>query len=205
MNKLRILLTVFFVLILFGAADAQKKGTIGFTLSTLNTNSMLQSATIKKDFMVFDGQGFISFSADYWYPVNDWLELETGANYSLQSFEKTVVSGLIDGSNKAVNQTEDIAYHVVNLPVGFRVGFLNIGFINGGLLVDITQQEPGIGSYFGFGIKLDSEVGYGIFVNPYFKTHSILPINFDQNANRILETGIRLGVSYSFDNAFRKR
>lgn len=205
MSKLRISLTVFFVLLLFGTVDAQKKGTIGFTFSATNANLMLQSAAVNHDFTTIEGRKFISFSADYWYPVNDWLEFETGLNYSLQGFEKIVSNKLVEGSLVAVNQTEDIDCHVVNLPIGVRVGFLNVGFVNGGLLVDIAQHEPGIGSYFGFGIKLESEVGYGIFVNPYVKMHSILPVNFDQNADRILEAGIRLGMSYSFDNTFRKR
>ncbi|MHB9140264.1 MAG: hypothetical protein ACYC25_00125 [Paludibacter sp.] len=93
---------------------------------------------------------------------------------------------------------------MVNIPVGLRVDFLKYGFVNSGILVDLTN-EPGIGSYFGAGVKIESEVGMGLYVNPYVKIHSIVPVNLNQNADRILETGIKIGVTYNFDNPYSKR
>lgn len=204
MNKISLIIIVF-VFGLLGNVFSQNKGTIGFSFSAVNSNYLLQSAAVNHEFTSFEGRGFMSFSADYWYPINDWLELETGMNYSLQGFEKIISSKVENNLLKPLNYSESIDYHMVNIPIGVRAEFLGFGFVNGGLLVDIAQQEPGIGSYFGFGVKLDSPVGYGIFVNPYVKMHSILPIDFNFSADRILEAGIRIGVSYSFDNTFRKR
>lgn len=204
MNRVKIILFLIFVGFL-SQINAQKKGTIGFSFSALNTNQMLQYAAENHDYTTVEGRGFLSFSADYWYPVNDWLEFETGVNYSLQGFAKTISNKVENGLIVPLDYSENIDYHLINIPIGVRAEFLDFGFVNGGLLVDIAQQEPGIGSYFGFGVKLDSYVGYGIFINPYVKMHSILPINFNYNADRILEAGIRIGVTYSLDNKFTRR
>lgn len=181
---------------------AQEKGTIGFTFSAMNKNSLLQSAAENHNYITHRGRGFMSFSADYWYPINKWLDFETGINYSLQSFGET-----IDDPNIVYVTAPSPRYYdinMLNIPIGFRVNFLKYGFVNSGVLLDLTH-EPGIGSYFGVGAKLESEVGFGIFINPYVKMHSVLPVNFNENVNRILESGIRVGVAYSFDNAYRRR
>ena len=182
--------------------NAQEKGIIGFSFSGLNTNDMLQSAELNHDYTTHQGFGFLSLSADYWYPINEWLDFETGVDYSFQSFSETVNNPNIYYLTSPMPIDYDI--HMINIPLGIRVNFLKYGFVNSGVLVDLTH-EPGIGSYFGVGAKIESEVGFGIFVNPYVKMHSILPVNLDMNVNRIFETGIRFGVSYNFDNILRKR
>ena len=176
-------------LLLTGMVGAQQKGIFGFAFSALNTNSLLRSAAVNHDFTTSTGRGFISFSADYWHPISNRLEFETGINYSMQSFLKTVSHRVDNGSLTAIDLKENIDYHVINLPIGIRAEFLNYGFINGGLLIDIARHEPGIGSYFGAGAKLESITGYGIYINPYVKMHSILPVNFHFNTDRILEAG----------------
>lgn len=204
MNKFRIIIAVF-LLFLFVSAGAQHKGTFGVSISALNKNTMLQSAAVNHDFTTYKGNGFLSFSADYWYPVNEWIEIETGLNYSHQSFEMATTHSWKNNLAVPLQNEEYVNYYLINIPVGVRAEFLEFGFVNGGLLIDIAQHEPGIGSYFGLGVKFESLVGYGLYINPYLKTHSVLPVNLNFNNDRILEAGIKIGIFYSFDNNFFNR
>ena len=183
----------------FTSMDAQEKGTLGFSFSAFNNNQLLQSAETGQDDITVNGRGFMSFSTDYWYPVNDWLELETGVNYSMQYFRNIYND---PSASEPVDPENDIT-HMINIPVGVRAGFLKYGFINGGILVDILK-EPGIGSYFGVGARIESPVGFGMFINPYVKAHSIFPVNFNKNADRILEAGIRIGVSFRLGSSMKE-
>ncbi len=190
MNK-----TAFFIIAIclgaFVSINAQTKGTLGFTFSAFNNNLTLRSAEVNPDYTTIDGRGFMSFSADYWYPVNDWLDLETGVNYSYQNFTEETISDAL----AAIRDTKNYNLHLVNVPVGLRAEFLKYGFVNGGILVDL-MKEPGIGSYFGVGAKIESPIGFGMFINPYVKAHSLFPFNFNRNADRILETGVRVGLFF---------
>lgn len=203
MKKISVFCTLMILIAVF-RLSAQEKGSIGFSFSGLNSNMILQSAATNHDYMTKQGHGFLSFTADYLYPINNWIEFETGINYSFQSF-----SEMYDNPNFAyvtLTAPEPKYYDInmVNIPVGLRVDFLKYGFVNSGILVDLTN-EPGIGSYFGAGMKIESEVGMGLYVNPYVKIHSIVPVNFNQNVDRIIETGIKIGVTYNFDNPYSKR
>lgn len=193
MNKTRLLI----IAICLGACvsiNAQTKGTLGFTFSAFNNNQMLRPAEISHDYTTVDGRGFMSFSADYWYPVNDWLDFETGVNYSLQNFRDIYNNPSLP--NVAPLNPKDYNMHLVNIPMGIRAEFLKYGFVNGGILVDL-MKEAGIGSYFGVGAKIESPIGFGMFINPYVKAHSIFPIDFNKEADRILETGVRVGIFFN--------
>ncbi|MHB9140263.1 MAG: hypothetical protein ACYC25_00120 [Paludibacter sp.] len=84
-------ISVFCILIILITAfrlNAQEKGSAGFSFSGLNSNMILQSAAANHDYMTKQGHGFLSFTADYWYPINNWIEFETGINYSFQNFSE---------------------------------------------------------------------------------------------------------------------
>ncbi|NLO71696.1 MAG: hypothetical protein GX102_12295 [Porphyromonadaceae bacterium] len=189
MNKIISFILLFFELS-FLHVSAQEKGTLGFTFSALNSNMLMQSSSLNPDYTAIKGRGFMSFSADYWYPVSDWIEFETGVNYSLQSFAET-------NNNPASEQQEPKYYdeNYINIPVGLRLSFLKYGFVNTGILLDVWEEQ-GIGAYFGAGVKIESPIGFGIFANPYLKTHSILPIDFNEKAKRLVDAGVRVGVSF---------
>lgn len=196
MRKNKLLLLVL-ALAFFAPTIAQNKGKIGFSFSAFNYNEMLRTTETGFD-NTTKGRGFMSFAANYWHPINSWLEVETGVTYNLRNFETSSldVASEVSPENKTL--------HMVNIPIGVRATFLKYGFVNSGILIDLLE-EPGIGSYVGAGLKVDSPVGVGMFINPYIKMHSVLPIDFNLKANRIIDAGIQIGISYSFDNMFTKQ
>jgi hypothetical protein len=49
---------------------------------------------------------------------------------------------------------------------------------------------------FGLAVKYDFDNGISVFVNPYSKIHSLLPFQLEQDPQRILESGVRIGFTY---------
>lgn len=189
MKKTATFLTLLIVLS-FSQIYAQEKGTLGFTFSALNNNMIMQSSALNPDYTATKGRGLMSFSADYWYPISESIEFETGVNYSMQGFVDSY-----HNPEEAGKEPKFYDLDYVNIPVGLRLTFLKYGFVNTGILLDVIEEQ-GIGAYFGAGVKIESPVGFGVFVNPYLKTHSILPINFNENAKRLVDAGVRVGVSF---------
>ncbi|HHT23569.1 MAG TPA: hypothetical protein GXZ87_09730 [Bacteroidales bacterium] len=198
MKKIRVAVLVLSVMFC-GLVFAQSKGTVGFSFSAINKNAMVNTANKYYENTTV-GRGFMSFEANYWHPITDWLELETGLNYSRQRFDE--ILPLVDGeAEPQINKKDE---NLLNIPIGVKAEFLKYGFVNSGILVDVTH-EAGIGSYFGGGVSFVSPVGFGVFVNPYVKMHSILPVDFNFTSRKVLEMGIKIGVSYKLSNPYRKR
>ena len=76
--------------------------------------------------------------------------------------------------------------------------------MNGGLLLGIdTEKEnhlddqTGIGALIGVGAKYDlKNTPVGLFVNPYYKIHSLIPFSVDKYHIRTDESGFRFGIVY---------
>jgi len=91
---------------------------------------------------------------------------------------------------------------VLNIPLTLRANFLKYFFINGGLFVDIdistsspVDNQTGIGALLGISVKYDFKNGISVFGNPYTKLHSLIPFSDTKYHQRILETGIRIGIT----------
>ncbi|MBN1186662.1 MAG: hypothetical protein JXB49_30575 [Bacteroidales bacterium] len=174
-----------------------KKGKIGITFSSFGENDVFRfdeldgAASYNSDY-------FYTIGINYVYPINKWLEAETGIEYSKQNI--IVHPNLppdMDNSPRKENFT------LIDIPVTLRANFLKYFFVNGGLIVDIDgstnssiDNQTGIGALIGLSIKYDFDFGISAFVNPYTKIHSLIPFQGEQYHQRIWENGIRIGFTY---------
>jgi hypothetical protein len=61
-----------------------------------------------------------------------------------------------------------------------------------------VDSQTGIGSILGLGIKYGFKCGVTAFANPYIKMHSMISFSPDDNHQRLMESGFRFGLMYSF-------
>jgi len=176
--------------------NAQK---IGVTFSSFGQNNVIRFVGL---------EGAASYSSDHFYilgitclyPLNR-LEIETGLEYA--SHTLLVKPNLPPAMD---NSPHSARFSLMNIPLTFRINFLKYFFLNGGVIIDIDissemplDKQTGIGSMLGAGVKYDFDFGGSVFVNPYMKLHSLVPFFRDNYHQRLLESGIKLGISYNFD------
>ncbi|MFA5655467.1 MAG: hypothetical protein WDA37_01840, partial [Dysgonamonadaceae bacterium] len=94
---------------------------------------------------------------------------------------------------------------LINIPITVRVNFANYLFVNGGLLLDFEtsssnniDKQSGVGAVIGVGAQYEFNNSLGLFINPYAKLHALLPFPAETYPQRLLEWGVRVGVTYSF-------
>ena len=143
-------------------------------------------------------KNFYTFGVNYIHPLNSWLDIETGVEYAKHTV--TLHPNLppdMDGSPRNVN------FSLINIPITVRANFLHFFFINGGMFLGFDANlsspiEPGIGALLGIGAQYELKNGIGFFVNPYSKGHALIPFSPESYPLRMLEWGVRVGVTYSF-------
>lgn len=188
MNK-KVGFLIVFLFVLFIQSSNAQVGKVGISFSGFKNAKMLLSGEVKNDFETISSGNYNSWSLDYWYPLNKQFTAETGLSFSSMNFEKTY----------SYKENELSNVFLLNIPVGIRYNFLKYGFANTGAMLDLTHHF-GLGYYFGIGARFESEMGIGFFINPFVKVHSVLPFDFKMNSDRIMETGIKIGITYSFKN-----
>ncbi len=203
--KRKTLLIIVLIFTFYFSANGQSSniGDIGITFSSLGSSEIAYYEDVVGT-GGYEGENFFSAGITYIHPLNNWLEIESGVEYS--EFAVTVTPPFYPGMNNESTNTE---VSLLNIPVTVRANFLNYFYANGGILVDIElknsdniddnsglaiENQSGVGGMVGVGAKYDFDFGASLFVNPYFKMHSIIPKGqFDQ---RILESAIRFGITY---------
>jgi hypothetical protein len=140
---------------------------------------------------------FYTIGFNYLKPVNLWLDLETGLEYSRKLGEvKNVFFG--DAIIEKANST------MASIPLTLRANFLRFFFVNAGLLTDLDlggydsqRYQSGVGPVFGLGAKYDFKSGAQIFINPYFKRRAIISFSADEERLKMDEAGIRVGLYFN--------
>ncbi len=105
----------------------------------------------------YSGKGYNSFGVTYIRPLSNKFDLETGVEYSKNTYYFT---------NSSLGPDNDVAHNaylsLIEIPITVRFNFLQYLFLNGGLLLDldITKDEyldnqTGIGAILGVGAKYD--------------------------------------------------
>lgn len=171
---------------------------IGITFSSFGNNDVFRSHELVGA-ASYDGDYFYAVGVNYITPMNKWLEAETGIEYARHyiNIEPNLPPNM-DSSPRKVN------VGLMNIPLSLRANFLKCFFVIGGLILGIDgslnssiDNQSGIGILFGVGIKYDFNSDISVFVNPYTKIHSLLSFTDFQNHQRILENGIRIGLTYN--------
>jgi len=198
MKKISLLVLSFVITVLSFAQindTLPQHGRIGITVSSFGSSDGLSFA---KGAASYTGNGFYAFGLNYIYSLNKTFDFETGVEYAhyTMSIHPNVPPGF-------ENTPYDVNYSLINIPLTFRVNFLEYCFINAGLDLDFDptvsnpiESQDGIGSVLGLGLKYDSKSGISAFVNPYFKVHRLIPFSQSNGSPRVLESAFRFGVMY---------
>ena len=171
---------------------------IGISFSSFGVNEPVY-------FTSLDGAGgyssknFYAFGLNYIHPLNKWLDIETGVEYAKHTV--TVTPSTPPEWDNPYND----CFSLVNIPITVRANFWDYFFVNGGLLLgfDTSSSSPinsqsGIGVLLGIGAQYEFNNGIGLFINPYTKAHALIPLSSDKHHQRLMETGVRFGMTYSF-------
>ena len=67
------------------------------------------------------------------------------------------------------------------------------------------SNQTGLGILAGLAGKYDFASGISLFINPYLKMHSLLPMSTGNYHQRVLESGFRAGVTYDLLHSEGKR
>lgn len=197
-TKTFIILTLFLFTCHFANAQKNTRNQrIGITFSSFGEND-----PVYFDDLIgaesYDSKNFYTFGINYIHPINKWLDIETGVEYA-----KHTVTLYPNLSPDMDRPPFDKDFSLINIPITARANFLNYFFANGGLLLgfDANTSSPvasGMGAILGIGSQYEFNNGIGLFVNPYAKTHALLTFSSEKYPLRMLEWGVRVGVTYSF-------
>ncbi len=171
-------------------------GKIGINYSLSGTNDVIRFQELVGS-ASYNSKSFFVFGLNYIYPLNSWLNIETGMEYAKHKI--TVNPNLPpDVDNSAYDA--DLAFLVI--PVTVRADFLKFFFANLGFFTDfdISSNSPvdsqtGIGAIAGIAVKYDFKSRLSLFANPYLKVHALIPFT-DNNQQHMMETGFRFGITY---------
>lgn len=174
-------------------SNRDMRGKIGLTFSSFGFggNALITNELCDCSQM---GGGFIDLGITYIQPINNWLDFETGIEFSSHSFR---TKSMIPNGPHSVSHSYLL---FVDIPLTVRVHFLNYLFAQGGVLIDYTSRSSrynitGIGQMLGTGVEYEFHSGISLFFNPYIKFHSTIP--FSRPHVKLVETGLRFGIAFT--------
>ena len=170
---------------------------VGFSFSSFGNNEPVHFTSLEGA-ASYDSKSFYTLGINYIHPLNNWLDIETGVEYA--KHKVTLNPNLPPNMD---NTFYTIDFSLINIPITVRANFLNYFFANGGLLLgfDADLCSPiasGVGAIVGLGAQYEFNNGLGLFINPYAKTHALLTFSSEKYPLRMMEAGVRVGVTYSF-------
>lgn len=195
-----LLIAGFFLLTILNlhAQQTLSRGSLGITYSGLGNND----AFYWEDLIgagSYTGQGYYSVGINYIHPVSSRWDIETGIEYGAYQYLFSNVSLGPDAPEPYI-----LTNKLITIPATLRFNFLRYFFFNTGLLLDFNLEnitrmdsQTGVGAMIGFGAKYDfNKIPIGVFLNPYYKHHAVLPFAFEKHHLRTDEAGFRIGVVY---------
>ncbi len=195
---------ILFVYVALLSLNAQEKSTmdtkgkLGITFSSFGDNDVIRFNELEGA-ASYNSYHFYNFGISYIRSLSKKIELETGLEYAKHTF---VVSPNLPPETEVQNYKANFA--LISIPLTFRSNFAKYFFIHGGILLDIDNtlnskidSQTGIGTMLGLAIKYDFNFGVSVYVNPYFKIHSLLPFADGHYHQRVFENGFRFGLTYN--------
>ena len=199
-TKLFITLSLFLISCHFASAQQQNLSKkFGFTVSPIGESDPIRFSELEGTGS-YSSKSLLAFGVSYIHPINNWLDIETGVEYAKHGIESK--SNYPPDKDKAPSNSD---LSLINVPLTVRANFANYFFVNGGLLLDfqtssskIIDNQSGVGTILGAGVQYQLNNGLGLFINPYTKMHALIPFSAEKYHQRLLEWGVRIGVTYSF-------
>ena len=203
MKKLFLVLSIF--ISLHYLANAQEnnnhpeKGKAGIHYSSFGDNQVVYFEDMVGT-PSYNGQQFYVLGVDYLYPINNWLDIETGIEYA---YHKIRIDPFLPSGSNVKPFTTQIS--LINMPVLLRVNVWKYFFFNGGMVLSMDasndnsiDNQTGIGANLGLGFQYDFETGISLFITPYLKANTLVPFSPEEHQQRLMENGLRLGIMYEF-------
>ncbi|MEL6538629.1 MAG: hypothetical protein AAFQ98_24635, partial [Bacteroidota bacterium] len=174
---------------------------LGITYSSFGDNDVIRFQSLAGA-ASYNEDSFFSVGLNYLYAIQPGLYLETGLEYSAHSM--TIFPNVPPGSEIEPYPT---SLSLIGVPLTVRAVFWKYLFLNGGLLLDFQtasdnelDSQTGIGGLLGLGLNYDFKFGGSVFVNPYLKAHALVPFTNERYPQRLMETGIRMGITYAWNS-----
>lgn len=201
--KLKFSTILFLLLITCNFSNAQKtsgdkkNGKIGISFSSFGESDVIRFEDLDGA-ASYNSDSFYTLGINYIHPLNNWLEIETGLEYSNHtiSIQPNLPPDMDDSPYNA-------DFSLLNIPLTLRANFLTYFFINGGLMLDLDtsnsksiDRQTGIGGLLGIAAKYDFDFGATVFINPYLKAHSLILFSPENHPQRLMEFGFRFGITF---------
>jgi len=174
---------------------------IGITLSTFGSSVLFRFHGLVGE-AGYDTRRLFTGGINYVHPLNKTFDLETGVEFISFSIN---ISPDVNPYPDLISTTGYL--NVMNIPFLIRANFPYLFYVNAGLLLDMDMSssnnintQTGIGGMFGFGWKYGFKSGTQITINPYIKMHSLISFSMESNPQRLLESGLRVGLLIPLDN-----
>ncbi|MBI9065179.1 MAG: outer membrane beta-barrel protein, partial [Marinilabiliaceae bacterium] len=177
-------------------------GKIGIFYTSFGDNELVRSEGLEGA-PGYSGDKFYTLGVNYLYPFTKWLDFQTGLVYSKHQVTITpnVVYDYIPGVDYPPVKSYNEDLSVISIPVGVQINFLKYLFVNGGFSLDFDagssnsfDDQTGIGLQVGAGVQYEFKNKISLFINPYSKSHSIVSFSSQDNRQRLLEAGVKMGV-----------
>lgn len=165
--------------------------------------SPYHSEVIVKDGLLSDsghtGKNGNLFELRYSHPVNAYLSLETGIQYSANKIETEYFP---DG----ITHYMESEIKLISVPVYANFTFLKYFYVEAGPTLDFevqhkqgapVQNQDGVGLAAGVGGKYTFK-RITVFVNPFLQSHLLVSFTNDKIYERLWQSGLKFGVGYSF-------
>ena len=172
-------------------------GKIGVSYSSFGTNDLIYFEPLDGA-PTYNSDYFYALALNYVYPLNKWVNFETGIEYAKH---RIIIEPNLPPNYNASSYTAN--FSLLEIPFSVRLDFLKYFFLNTGIFVNMdlssnnsVDSQSGIGVMAGIAAKYDFKFGLSIFVNPYLKAHSLIAFQKDNHQLHLMESGIRLGISY---------
>ena len=195
-------ITVFscFVFVSLNAQNlSSERGKIGITY-TLGKSNVANIPRVNSD-SYHENLYHYSLGVNYIYPLNSWLEAETGIEYSKNNIKFFAYP---NGITYFVGERN---LSLISIPLTLRADFLKFLFADAGTFIDfdfsskdeIIDNQTGMGIVVGLGAKYDFKFGISLFVNPFARLHSLVPFAPEKYHNRLFDKGFRFGMTYDLN------
>lgn len=133
--------------------------------------------------------------------IDSNLEFEVGIDYTLFYIETS--AAVIDPEIETSSYESQLA--IIQVPLAIRYNADQYFFLSGGVLLDFdtnstapVSSQSGVGLLATAGFQYPFSNGVALYVNPFLKFHSLIPFSNWNNHQKLVDRGVKIGLSYSF-------
>ena len=202
-------LTLFFILA-FNITFSQnkKQATVEIYTSTIGNNfPYLIGPPIWG--LTLNRSSYHNAGINYIQPLNSWLSIMGGVEFSKYDMKNTEVIPSDPGSGPDIILTDYPNIQLISFPVNIQVNFFKYFLARAGFMVDIETKNNSINSYIntqsGIGLNLEAGAQYNLrkhitlFLSPFFQTHGTILFQSKQDYTyKSNDAGVNLGIAYRF-------